>query len=106
VARAEVQAPATPSPEEVVKLSGALKAQALITGAVQEYGELRSGASSANVVSLSVQMLEAQTGKVVWTATSTKGGVTAWDRLLGGGGRPMNDVTRDVVDDVIRKLFK
>jgi hypothetical protein len=106
VTRAEIQAPATPSPEDVVKVSGALKAQALITGAVQEYGELRSGASSANVVSLSVQMLEGQTGKVVWTATSTKGGVTAWDRLLGGGGRPMNDVTRDVVDDVIRKLFK
>jgi TolB-like protein len=106
VARAEIQAPTTPSPEDVVKVSSALKVQAVILGAVQEYGELRSGSTSANVVSLSVQMLEGQTGKVVWTATSTKGGITPLDRLLGGGGQPMNDVTREVVDDVIRKLFK
>jgi hypothetical protein len=106
VARVEIQSPATPSPEEVIKLSAALKAQAVITGAVQEYGELRSGSTSANVVSISVQMLEGQTGRVVWNASSTKGGITIADRLLGGGGRPMNDVTRDAIDDVIRKLFQ
>jgi hypothetical protein len=51
-------------------------------------------------------MLEAQTGKVVWTATSTRGGVDVWDRLFGGGGRPMNDVTRDAVNDLIVRLFQ
>jgi len=105
-ARLELQSPATPSPEEVVKLGGALKAEAIITGVVQEYGEVRSGASSGNLISISVQMLEAQTGKTVWTASSTKGGIGTWDRLFGGGGRPMNDVTRDAVNDVIQKLFR
>jgi hypothetical protein len=28
-----------------------------------------------------------------------------WDRLFGGGGRPMNDVTQAAVDDLINKLF-
>ena len=106
VARAEIQSPTAPSPEEVVKLSGLLKAQAVITGAVREYGEVRSGASSANLISVSVQMLEAQTGRTVWTASSTKGGISVWDRLFGGGGQPMNDVTRDAVNDLIGKLFK
>jgi hypothetical protein len=106
VARAEIQSPAAPSPEEVVKLSGLLKAQAVITGAVREYGEVRSGASSANLVSVSVQMLEAQTGRIVWTATSTRGGIDVWDRLFGGGGRPMNDVTRDAVNELIVRLFQ
>ena len=106
VARAEIQSPTAPSPEEVVKLSGLLKAQAVITGAVREYGEVRSGASSANLISVSVQMLEAQTGKIVWTATSTRGGIDVWDRLFGGGGRPMNDVTRDAVNDLVVKLFQ
>lgn len=106
VARAEVQAPAAPAPEDVVKLGGILKAQAIITGVVQEYGEVRSGTSAANLISISVQMLEAQTGKVVWTASSTKGGIDVWDRLLGGGGRPMDYVTRDAVNNVIEKLFK
>ena len=45
-------------------------------------------------------------GKIVWEASSTKGGIDVWDRLFGGGGRPMNDVTRDAVNDVIEKLFK
>jgi hypothetical protein len=105
-ARAEIQTPSTPSTDEVVKLSGLLKAQAVITGVVGEYGEVRSGVTSANLISISVQMQESQTGRTVWTASATKGGISAWDRLLGGGGRPMNDVTRDAVNDVIRKLFQ
>jgi len=106
VARAEVQSPATPSSEEVIKLASILKSQAVITGAVLEYGEVRSGQSAAGVVSITVEMIEAQTGKTVWSAASTKGGINIWDRLFGGGGRPMNDVTRDAVDDVIKQLFK
>ena len=106
VARLEIQNPATPSPEEAVKLATTIKAQAVITGVVREYGEVRSGSSAAGAISLSVQMLEGQTGKTVWTATSTKGGISIWDRMVGGGGQPMNDVTRDAVNDVIQKLFK
>ena len=106
VSRLEIQTPATPSPEEVVKLSAALKTQAILTGVVREYGEVRSGSSSANLISVSVQLLEAQTGRTVWTASSTKGGIGVLDRLFGGGGRPMNDVTRDAVSDLIVKLFK
>jgi polysaccharide biosynthesis protein PelC len=106
VARAEIQSPATPSPEEVKKLGGNLKTQAMITGVVREYGEVRSGTSASSVISISVQMLETETGKTVWTATSTKGGIDVLDRLFGGGGRPMNDVTRSAVDEVIRKLFE
>jgi len=106
VNRAEIQTPATPSPADVIKLADIVKAQAVITGVVLEYGEVRSGVSAAGVVSITVSMMEAQTGRTVWSAGSTKGGITVWDRLFGGGGRPMNDVTRDAVDDVIGKLFK
>lgn len=106
VIRTEIQIPTTPSPEEVVKLGTTLKAQAVVTGVVREYGEVRSGSSAAAVISMSVQMLETQTGRVVWEASATEGGIGVWDRLLGGGGRPMNDVTRDAVNDVIQRLFK
>lgn len=106
VARAETQSPATPAPEDVIKLGGLLKAQGIITGAVHEYGEVRSGSSSANVIAVSVQLLETQTGRIVWTASSTRGGIDVWDRLLGGGGRPMNDVTRAAVNDLVGKLFE
>jgi hypothetical protein len=39
-------------------------------------------------------------------ASSTKGGITFGDRLLGGGGEPMNVVNEEVVDEIIDKLFK
>ena len=106
VARAEIQNPAAPSGEDVIKLGGIINVQAIITGVVREYGEVRSGTTLANIISLSVQMIETQTGKVVWTASSTKGGISIWDRLFGGGGQPMNVITEKAVNDLINKLFK
>lgn len=98
--------PAGPSNEQVKKLAAALEVDALITGVVSEYGPVRSGAASANVVSVSVQMIEKSSGLVVWSASSTRGGITVWDRLLGGGGEPMNTVTEKAVNDLLDKLFQ
>jgi hypothetical protein len=103
--RAGIVNPTTPSAEEILKLAVIIKANAVITGVVREYGEVRSGSTPANLISISAQMHEVQTGTVVWTASSTKGGITMWDRLFGGGGQPMNDVTEAAVDDLIEKLF-
>lgn len=97
--------PATPSPEDVAKIAAIIKADAVITGVLTEYGEVRSGSTTANVIAFNVQMIERQTGRVVWTASTTKGGITVWDRLFGGGGRPINEVTEAAIDDVIKKLF-
>jgi hypothetical protein len=104
--RAEIGNPSAPSPEEVVKLGGILKVPAIITGTVREYGEVRSGTASSNIISLSLRMIETQTGKIIWSASSTEGGVNMWDRLFGGGGKPMNVITEKAVNDLIRKLFK
>jgi hypothetical protein len=106
ITRAGISEPTAPSPEEIIKFAGIVKADAVITGAIKEYGEVRSGTSSSTVIALSMQMLEAQTGRVVWAASSTKGGITFGDRLLGGGGEPMEIVTEKAVDDIIDKLFK
>jgi len=95
-----------PSAEEVVKLGQALKAEAIITGTVKEYGEVRSGTATGLAISLSVQMQETSTGKIIWTGTTTKGGVSFSDRLFGGGGNPMNFLTEEAVDDLLNKLFK
>jgi hypothetical protein len=107
ISRAGLATAATaPSTEDLVKLGAALKADALILGVVREYGEVRSGNAVSNICSLSLQMIEATTGKVVWTAATTKGGVGIGDRLLGGGGRPLNDVTEAAVNDLLDKLLK
>jgi len=105
VDRATVSRPTTPTAEDVVNLGKVVGVDAVITGVVREYGEVRSGSSSAGVVSISLQMMETQTGKVVWSASATRGGVGAADRLFGGGGQPMDQVTADAVRDLLDRLF-
>ena len=78
----------------------------VITGTVREYGEVRSGPIAANTISVSLEMLEVQTGKVIWAATTTQGKITFTDRLFGGGGDPMDEVTREAVEDLLDKLFE
>lgn len=107
VSRIGVSVPATPTSDEVVKLCSMLKCDAVITGVLKEYGEVRSATASANVVALSLQMQEASTGKVVWAGSSTRGGVGWGARLLGSaGGRPVNEVTEQVVNDLLDQLFQ
>ena len=97
---------AAPTVDDVVRLGKLLKVDAVITGVVKEYGELRSGTASANAVSLSAQMQEVGTGKVVWAASTTKGGIGTSERMFGGGGAPLNDVTQEAIDDLLDKLFR
>ena len=101
-----IQNPTAPSTEEMKKLAGIIKVNGVITGVVDEYGELRSGSASANMISVSMKLVELQLGKVVWSAQATKGGVGITDRLFGGGGKPMNDITVQAVDELIEKLYQ
>jgi hypothetical protein len=105
ISRLGLSNPRAPSPEQIAKLAVIIGADAIITGAVREYGQVRSGATSANVISLSMQMIEKESRKVVWTASSSKGGISIWDRLFGGGGRPIEDVTEAAINDIIQKLL-
>ncbi len=104
--RVQVVDPRQPSVDEITKLGALLKADVVIRGVVQEYGEVRSASAAANVVSLSLEMYETATGKIVWSGASTKGGIGMSDRLLGSGGAPMADVTQRAVGDLIDKLFR
>jgi hypothetical protein len=106
VSRVGIANPLAPTAEEVAKLAKNLETDVVITGSVLEYGEVRSASATANVVSISVQMMEGQTGKVVWSAASTQGGIGAGKRLFGGGGEPMNDVTAKAVKQLLDRLFE
>ncbi len=105
IAKVEPANPSAPTAEETVKLGAALKADAVVTGVVREYGEVRSGTTTANVISMSIQVIETGTGKVVWSASVTEGGVSFMARLFGGGGQAMNRVTQQAVNDLLDKLL-
>lgn len=106
ISRTGMKNPTEPSPQEVKKFAAITKVDAVITGVIREYGEVRAGQTTANVISLSLEMLDAKTGSVVWAADTTEGGITFADRLFGGGGQPMDVVTRKAVNDLLEKLFQ
>jgi hypothetical protein len=107
VSRVGVATPVTPAADEIVRLCQMLKADAVITGVLKEYGEVRTSSAASNVVALSLQMQDGATGKVVWAGSSSKGGVGWGSRLLGSaGGGPVNDTAEQVVDDLLDQLFK
>jgi hypothetical protein len=58
------------------------------------------------VISLSLTLYETATGKAVWSASTTKGGVSFKDRLLGGGGDPLNEVTEEAVNELVDKMLR
>jgi len=98
ITRMGIAVPYAPSTEETVKLGSFIKADALLIGTLREYGEVRSASAMANAISLSMQMIETQTGRIVWSASTTLGGIGITDRLFGGGGEPMNPITEKAVD--------
>jgi len=105
ISRSNIVHPEEPSLEEFAKIAAILNADAFITGVVREYGGVRSGPDTANVISLSMQLFDVQSKKIVWTGSSTKGGVSMKDRLFGSGGHPMNDVTELAINDILNQLF-
>ena len=106
VQRAAVPSASMPSKDEVIALGKALQVEAVVTGTLKEYGEIRSGNTAANVISVSLALIETTGGTVVWSASTTKGGIGFWDRLFGGGGDPLNKVTEDACRELLEKLFK
>ncbi|WP_321366745.1 GNA1162 family protein [uncultured Desulfuromusa sp.] len=106
IERASLRDPAKPTIEKIKSLGQILQVDAVITGVLREYGQVRSGQTQANLISVSVRMMEVETGNVVWSGDSTKGGISVADRLLGGGGAPMNQVTKDAINDLLDQLFQ
>ncbi|HEX9051023.1 MAG TPA: GNA1162 family protein [Anaeromyxobacter sp.] len=106
VARVGMATPWAPTVEEATRLGAMLKVDALITGVVREFGEVRGTGGSAPVVTVSAQLIETSSGKVVWSGSTSRGGLTLGDRLLGTGGRPTNGVTEDAVHDLLLQLFQ
>ena len=104
--RAGIPQPTQPPADKIQSIGKILGVDAVITGVLREYGQVRSGQTQANIISLSLQLMEVETGTVVWSGAATKGGITLSDSLFGGAGDPMNEVTKEAVNDLLDQLFQ
>lgn len=95
-----------PTVEEIVTLGKSLEVQALILGTVAQSEVLRSGSVGMPVVTLDAQMVETETGAIIWATTHTEKGGGLSARILGTGGQPISETTRLCVQNLLAALLE
>jgi TolB-like protein len=95
-----------PSTEQIISLGQALEVEAIIMGTVTQSENLRSGNVPVPVVTLDLRMVETETGATVWAATHSEKGSTVSAKILGTGGQPIAETTRECVQQVLATLIE
>lgn len=98
--------PTQPSIEEIVGLGQELEVQAVILGTVAQSEILRSGAVAIPAVTLDAQLVETETGAIIWASTHTEKAGSASARFLGSGGEPISATTRKCVQKLLESLLQ
>lgn len=94
---------AVPVDKDTLKLIGEkMGVQAVILGSVDEYS---SGYGGGSVVSVSIRMLDAGSGIILWQAQSTATGRSVWRKLIGIEEVDRSELTRNVVKHALDTLL-
>jgi hypothetical protein len=101
-----IQSVSTIGSDDVKKLAGALGVQAFVVGSVDTYDRISLGGGSFPEVTITLRLVDAGTGTVVWSASQTGGGVGVIGRLFGLGGDTMSEATQKAVRGALRTLFR
>lgn len=92
-------------PEELRTIGRELDCQALMLGSVMEYRERRSGNLSIPEVSISLRLIDVESGIAVWAANRAETGLSIETKLLGVGERTLTEVVRDVVRNLLNEMY-
>ena len=105
VLRAKNLASATDlGPELILQIGTELKAQALLTGSVIEFREQRVGTLNAPEVALVLELLDVETGLVIWSVTDARTGLGVWTRLFGVGQDDQTTAARRLIRELLSTL--
>ncbi len=106
IAELGIKSVSTLTASQIKSLCNTLKAEALIVGAVEEYGEVKMGNISAPQVTISLMMTDANTGSIVWSITKTRGGASFMARHFGAMHETLSETVLLLVRESIRTLYK
>jgi TolB-like protein len=95
-----------PNIEQIVSLGKTLGVQAVIAGAVSQSEVLRSGAAGISTVTLDAQMIETESGAIIWAATHTQKSSPLAAKVLGTQGEPLSVTTRRCVHGLLETLLR
>jgi len=90
--------------DQIKALGNALKAEALIVGSVEEFGNVKMGNVSAPQVTISLMMADAGTGSIIWSITKTRGGASFMARHFGASHETLSETVLLLVREAIQTL--
>jgi len=82
-----------------------LNIEAIIIGSVMQYGVSNIGGSSFPEVSISLKLVDVNSYTILWEATHNIKGANILDQLFGIRKDSLEDLCKDVVEEMIDTLF-
>ncbi len=99
-----VRSPSEIDPKIIKRISQKLLVQAIFTGSVDEYRREQSGGLSLPIVTISLKLIDTQSGKVIWQITASEKGGGALTRLFGVGERSLTEVSHILIRRCLKTL--
>lgn len=96
----------SPNSEQIKTLCNTLKAQAVILGTVNKYGEIREGNITSYEVSLTLMMADSTSGNIIWSVTRNSRGAGIWSKYFGAKSDTMSETVVKVVKSAIKTLYE
>lgn len=95
-----------PAPEDLSAIAQDLGAQALLLGTVLQFERGRFGTLTAPEIGITLRLVDAETGIVIWSASDSVSGVSLGDRLLGTDGPDLTEATSCLARDLLATLVE
>jgi TolB-like protein len=99
--------PGTPIDASTLRRLGQiLGVQGFIVGSLDEALVDQKGASTFLDISLTMRLIDSESGLVVWQASGRGSGYSVWDRLFGLASKDSFQVTRDLIRNLLGTMGK
>jgi TolB-like protein len=93
------------SAEDIRSIGKTLDVDMVMAGSVGAFNIRRGISVSYPEVSVHLELIEASSGRIIWSAWHTSGGPSFWTRHFGTEGNTLSEASRDVVRKAIGTLF-
>lgn len=97
---------ATLSEKQIKAIGKALNVEGIVIGAVEQYGETRLGNFSAPEVTITLMLVDAGSGNIVWSITRSRGGANFMARHFGAKADTMSETVLAVVREAVSTLTR
>jgi len=91
--------------EEIIEMGKRLNIDAIITGSVNTYEKKRALSVTYPEVSIYINLIDTDSGNILWATWHTSGGADFWTRHFGIETKTIDEVSQKVVKEALDTVF-